>query len=79
MSFDEFSLEEMPKHIAIIMDGNGRWAQQQGKNRLRGTRLVQKQYEKPLKQLLSLALSISHFMPFQLKTGSDQRLKLPPL
>lgn len=25
-----------PKHIAIIMDGNGRWAQQQGKPRLRG-------------------------------------------
>jgi len=25
-----------PKHIAIIMDGNGRWAQQQGENRLFG-------------------------------------------
>ena len=36
MSFDEFSTDEMPKHVAIIMDGNGRWAQQQGKNRLRG-------------------------------------------
>ena len=29
MSFDEFSTDEMPKHVAIIMDGNGRWAQQQ--------------------------------------------------
>ena len=36
MSFDEFSTDEMPKHVAIIMDGNGRWAQQQGKNRLVG-------------------------------------------
>ena len=26
----------IPKHIAIIMDGNGRWAKQQGKNRLFG-------------------------------------------
>jgi undecaprenyl diphosphate synthase len=26
----------LPKHIAIIMDGNGRWAQQQGKPRLFG-------------------------------------------
>jgi undecaprenyl diphosphate synthase len=26
----------LPKHIAIIMDGNGRWAQEQGKDRLFG-------------------------------------------
>ena len=28
--------ENTPKHIAIIMDGNGRWAQQQGEERLFG-------------------------------------------
>lgn len=27
---------KLPKHIAIIMDGNGRWAKQKGKNRLYG-------------------------------------------
>jgi undecaprenyl diphosphate synthase len=27
---------QLPKHIAIIMDGNGRWAQEQGKDRLFG-------------------------------------------
>ncbi|MGD8526234.1 MAG: undecaprenyl diphosphate synthase family protein, partial [Thioalkalispiraceae bacterium] len=26
----------MPEHIAIIMDGNGRWAQQKGKPRYAG-------------------------------------------
>jgi undecaprenyl diphosphate synthase len=26
----------LPQHVAIIMDGNGRWAQQQGKARTRG-------------------------------------------
>ena len=26
----------LPMHVAIIMDGNGRWAQQQGMSRLRG-------------------------------------------
>lgn len=27
---------KLPRHIAIIMDGNGRWAKQKGKNRLFG-------------------------------------------
>lgn len=29
-------LERIPQHIAIIMDGNGRWAQEQGQDRLFG-------------------------------------------
>jgi len=28
--------EQLPKHIAVIMDGNGRWAQRQGKPRIEG-------------------------------------------
>lgn len=33
MSID---LQNMPQHVAIIMDGNGRWAKQQGKLRIFG-------------------------------------------
>ena len=29
-------LKEIPEHIAIIMDGNGRWAEEQGKERIYG-------------------------------------------
>lgn len=29
-------LDRLPQHIAIIMDGNGRWAQEQGQDRLFG-------------------------------------------
>ncbi|AAU38534.1 MULTISPECIES: polyprenyl diphosphate synthase [Basfia] len=32
----ELDLNNIPKHIAIIMDGNGRWAKQQGKMRIFG-------------------------------------------
>ena len=28
--------ENLPKHIAITMDGNGRWAKEKGKNRIFG-------------------------------------------
>ena len=30
---DNIGLNRLPKHVAIIMDGNGRWAVQRGKDR----------------------------------------------
>ncbi|MEO6820718.1 MAG: isoprenyl transferase [Ginsengibacter sp.] len=33
---DKLIAERMPRHIAIIMDGNGRWAKEKGKDRLFG-------------------------------------------
>ena len=33
---DKIDLQKLPKHIAIIMDGNGRWAKQHGKSRVFG-------------------------------------------
>jgi undecaprenyl diphosphate synthase len=38
--------EQLPKHIAIIMDGNGRWAQQRGLPRVAGHRQGGKTVEK---------------------------------
>ena len=43
---DHIQLDQLPEHIAIIMDGNGRWAKQRGKLRAfgheRGARSVRK-------------------------------------
>lgn len=33
---DHINTEKLPRHIAIIMDGNGRWAEEQGQDRLYG-------------------------------------------
>ena len=33
---NSIDLQKVPQHIAIIMDGNGRWAKQQGENRIFG-------------------------------------------
>ena len=33
---NQINKEKLPKHIAIIMDGNGRWAEEQGQDRLFG-------------------------------------------
>ena len=34
----DISADDRPQHIAIIMDGNGRWAQNQGLPRIEGHR-----------------------------------------
>ena len=33
---DQINIERLPRHIAIIMDGNGRWAKERGKQRIFG-------------------------------------------
>jgi undecaprenyl diphosphate synthase len=33
---ENLDLQRLPKHVAIIMDGNGRWAKEQGQDRLFG-------------------------------------------
>lgn len=33
---EDIDLKNLPKHIAIVMDGNGRWATQQGLSRTKG-------------------------------------------
>ncbi|MEM1258361.1 MAG: isoprenyl transferase [Bacteroidota bacterium] len=35
-NLDHIDKENLPKHVAIIMDGNGRWAKQRGKMRVFG-------------------------------------------
>ena len=43
---EPLDLDKLPEHIAIIMDGNGRWAKQRGKKRIfghqQGVKAVQK-------------------------------------
>ena len=35
-TLEEIDSQKLPRHIAIIMDGNGRWARQKGKLRVFG-------------------------------------------
>jgi undecaprenyl diphosphate synthase len=38
MHHDPLRTEELPRHVAIIMDGNGRWAERRGLSRVEGHR-----------------------------------------
>jgi undecaprenyl pyrophosphate synthase len=37
---EKINLSKLPKHIAIIMDGNGRWAKQQGQSEFMVMKMV---------------------------------------
>lgn len=73
MNLQEFDSDELPQHIAVIMDGNGRWAQQQGKSRLRGheagTKAVRKTVEAAAK------LGIKHLTLYTFSTENWNRPK----
>lgn len=73
MNLQELNTDELPQHIAVIMDGNGRWAQQQGKNRLRGheagTKAVRKTVEAAAK------LGIKHLTLYAFSTENWNRPK----
>ena len=61
----------VPKHVAIIMDGNGRWAQQRV-----STYTWTQTRHKVLKQTIKDAYPrdwVPRFMFFQPKTGNDQK------
>ena len=74
MSFDEFSTDEMPKHVAIIMDGNGRWAQQQGKNRLVGHEAGAKAVRRTVEA--AAKLGIKHLTLYAFSTENWKRPKI---
>ena len=38
MSFEKIDKNNIPRHLAVIMDGNGRWAKKRGMNREYGLR-----------------------------------------
>ncbi|MFP4016138.1 MAG: isoprenyl transferase [Halanaerobiales bacterium] len=48
---------EIPSHIAIIMDGNGRWAQKKGLPRRKGHRAGVDSFESVLRRAASLGVS----------------------
>jgi len=59
----------LPQHIAIIMDGNGRWAKAQGKHRIFGHKNGVKAVREVTEGCAEIVLSTLLYMPFQQKTG----------
>ncbi len=71
--YQKISEKKLPKHVAIIMDGNGRWAKKQGKNRVfghhRGVKTVRKIVED------SVRLKIKYLSLYTFSTENWNRPK----
>jgi len=73
MPVEKTSPEQMPRHIAIIMDGNGRWAHQRGLPRIVGHR----QGYKTVRHIVEVALDLG-IEVLTLYTFSVENWKRPP-
>ncbi len=71
---DKIIKEKLPKHVAIIMDGNGRWAKQRGKNRIFG----HKSGVKSVKEVVEAAgtLKIQYLTLYAFSTENWNRPKI---
>ena len=65
--------KNIPKNIAVIMDGNGRWAKKKGKNRLFGHQNGVKALKKLIEE--SARLNISYLTLFAFSTENWKRPK----
>ena len=66
---------KIPRHVAIILDGNGRWATEKGKKRTEGHKAGYKNLKKLGKYILKKELNIYLFLRFLQKTLIDQMKK----
>ena len=65
--------QKLPKHVAIIMDGNGRWATRKGLPRSFGHKQGVNVLKKILKAAKKLGCKVVLFMLFQLRIGQDHQ------
>ncbi len=57
-TFDTSALTKIPAHVAIIMDGNGRWAQQRDLPRLAGHRAGTENIRRVLRAAVELGIKV---------------------
>ena len=53
---EKIFMNKIPRHVAIIMDGNGRWATRQGKKRTEGHYAGYNRLKEVALHILSLSL-----------------------
>ena len=71
--FENIDKDKLPKHVAIIMDGNGRWAKLRGLPRIYGHREGAKAVERTIR--IAKNIGIKYLTVFAFSTENWQRPK----
>ena len=71
--------EALPRHIAIIMDGNGRWAQQRGLPRIEGHRHAATAVREVVTQCARLGIECLTLYSFSLENWKRPRMEVDGL
>ena len=73
MTLQPPSLKSIPQHVALIMDGNGRWAEANGKSRIEGHREGAQSVRAVLRAAAALGINVITVYAF-----STENWKRPP-
>lgn len=69
----------IPKHVAIIMDGNGRWAKSRGKSRLEGHRAGADTVERIIRESSRLGIEYLTLYAFSIENWERPKLEVEGL
>jgi undecaprenyl diphosphate synthase len=72
---EQLDINKLPQHIAVIMDGNGRWAKNQGKIRHFGHESGVLSVKDIVEGCADIGIKYLRCMHFQLRTGTGLRKK----
>ena len=73
MPFIELDFDRMPQHVAVIMDGHGRWAKSQGKSRSAGHRYGMERLCKVVRTASDIGLDVLTLYAFSTENWKRPR------
>jgi len=78
-SFEEVNKDNVPNHVAIIMDGNGRWAKQKGKLRVFGHKSVVKAVQSTIEAGAKIGIKYITLYAFSTENWNRPKLEVNAL
>ena len=76
---DEIDQHKLPKHIAVIMDGNGRWAKNQGLLRVKGHKKGTKAVRETIEACAELGVAFVTLYAFSTENWNRPKLEVDTL
>ena len=76
MSISKIDKNTMPNHIAIIMDGNGRWARKRGMRREKGHQAGKKSVKKIIESCIELGIKYLTLYAFSTENWNRPKIEI---